>query len=95
MSVMSNRRSIYPRFLAIRFGRLALKRIVISLGLSFAIIHTTAALTPNAGDNIGAANIRTNTTIRPTMQARRPNSVSSPPQSIVPPAIAMPISPIA
>ena len=29
------------------------------------------------------------------MQARRPNSVSSPPHSIVPPAMAIPISPIA
>src|SRR5581483_6565125 len=54
----------------------------------------TAALTPNALDNIGAAKTRTETT-RPIMQARRPNSVSSPPHSIAPPAIAIPIKPIA
>src|ERR1700684_3524023 len=45
-------------------------------------------------DNMGAANTRTETT-RPIMQARRPNSVSSPPHSIAPPAIAKPIRPIA
>src|SRR5581483_12086847 len=54
----------------------------------------TAALTPKALDNIGAAKTSTETT-RPIMQARRPNSVNSPPQSIAPPAIAMPIRPIA
>src|SRR5215831_10264595 len=66
-----------------------------SLGLSaYSIVQITAAVTPNALDNIGAANTRTETT-RPIMQARRPNSVSSPPHSIAPPAIAIPINPIA
>jgi hypothetical protein len=56
--------------------------------------HTTAADTPNALDSIGAANTRTDTT-KPIMQARRPNSVSSPPHNIAPPAIAIPIRPMA
>src|SRR5215813_14002249 len=56
--------------------------------------YTTAAFTPNALANIGAANTNTDTT-SPTMQARRPNSVSSPPHSIVPPAMAIPIRPMA
>jgi hypothetical protein len=56
--------------------------------------YTTAAFTPKALASIGAAKTRTDTT-RPTMQARLPNSVNSPPQSIVPPAIAIPINPIA
>src|SRR5437868_10567901 len=56
--------------------------------------YTTAALTPKALASRGAAKTSTDTT-RPIMQARRPNSVSSPPQSIAPPAIAIPMSPIA
>jgi hypothetical protein len=56
--------------------------------------YTTEAFTPNALASKGAANTRTETT-RPIMQARRPNSVSSPPHNIAPPAIAMPIRPIA
>src|ERR1019366_10341476 len=56
--------------------------------------YTTAALTPNALASNGAANTSTETT-RPIMQARRPNSVSSPPHSIAPPAIAIPIRPMA
>ena len=45
-------------------------------------------------ESIGAANTRTETT-SPIIQARRPNSVSSPPHSIVPPAIAIPMRPMA
>src|SRR6516164_5793250 len=56
--------------------------------------YTTAALTPNALASKGAAKTSTDTT-RPIIQARRPNSVSSPPHSIAPPAIAIPINPIA
>src|SRR5215813_10065241 len=56
--------------------------------------YTTAAFTPNALASIGAANTSTDTT-SPTMHARRPNSVSSPPHSMVPPAMAIPIRPIA
>src|SRR5579864_8096849 len=56
--------------------------------------YTTAALTPKALASIGAANTRTDTT-RPIMQARRPNSVSSPPHSMAPPAISIPMRPIA
>src|SRR5260370_27565506 len=43
---------------------------------------------------MGAANTNTDTT-RPIMHARRPNSVSSPPHNIVPPAIAIPMRPTA
>src|SRR3954447_9767181 len=56
--------------------------------------YTTAAETPNADDSIGAAKTNTDTT-RPIMHARRPNSVSSPPHSIEPPAIAIPMRPTA
>ena len=56
--------------------------------------YTTAALTPNALDSMGAAKTNTDTT-SPIMQARRPNSVSSPPHSIAPPAMAIPINPMA
>jgi hypothetical protein len=77
------------------FGRFADWWMMISRGRSAeSIVYTTAAVTPNADESIGAANTRTETT-SPIMQARRPNSVSSPPQSIVPPAIAIPIRPIA
>src|SRR5260370_21312032 len=48
--------------------------------------YTTAALTPNALASKGAAKTSTETT-RPIMQARRPNSVSSQPRSISPPAM--------
>jgi hypothetical protein len=58
------------------------------------LLQMTAALTPKALESIGAANTRTETT-KPIMQALRPSSVSSPPQSIAPPAIAIPIKPIA
>src|SRR5215210_578387 len=69
--------------------------MIISLGRSAeSMVYTTAAVTPNADESIGAAKTRTDTT-RPIMQARRPNSVSSPPQSIVPPAMAMPMRPMA
>src|SRR5712692_6990507 len=69
--------------------------MAISLGLSaFSMDHTTAAVTPNALESIGAANTRTDTT-KPIMQARRPNSVSSPPHNIAPPAMAIPIRPMA
>src|SRR5215831_833365 len=68
--------------------------MTVSRGLSVLIAYTTAALTPNAVASMGAANTKTDTT-RPIMQALRPNSVSSPPHNMVPPAMAIPIRPTA
>src|ERR1051326_6255361 len=68
--------------------------MTISRGLSAFMGYTTAAATPSALDSMGAANTRTETT-SPIIQARRPNSVSSPPHSIVPPAIAIQMRPMA